>query len=165
MIEKEYGYVEGSTALNPKRKPQSEQEKNYEKLKKAKQQRKLRQNNKNKKQFNQVMQVVAFIFILGTIVIYRDTKVYKMQGQVATYNRKISEINQQSEALKVNMLKASSLSEIKETSGKKLNMIIPGNDDSVKLSDDTNYFQGTKEVSNENKGQQSIISKIKDALF
>lgn len=165
LIEREYGYVDGSTALNPKRKPQSDKGKSLEKLKKAKNNRRLRQNNKSKTQLKQVMQVATFILILGTIVIYRDTKVYKMQNELLNYNKQISEINQQNEALKVDILKASSLSDIKETSEKKLNMVMPGNEDSIILSNNTDYFKDSKEISNSKTGQQSIISKIKDALF
>ena len=114
MIVKDFDYVRGNTAVKPQRK--------YDDIKKDKQ-RKNQKNNKKKKlatlqkkkKINSTIQVALVIFVY----FYSDT--------ISFY------INNENEALRVDLLKHSSLKGIEEKAKSKLGMIPPAKADKVNI--------------------------------
>ena len=132
MIVKEFDY-NGSSALKPQRKEQTipSQETYDKKKKKIEQQRRKKQ--KDKKIKKSVYQIVLLILVVGGITISRDVKVYKTQQQLDSLNKEINSVITENEALKVQILKASSLDKIEETAKNKLKMILPTKENMIKL--------------------------------
>ncbi|PWX28467.1 cell division protein FtsL, partial [Clostridium perfringens] len=87
---------------------------------------------KNKKS---VYQIVLLILVVGGITISRDVKVYKTQQQLDSLNKEINSVITENEALKVQILKASSLDKIEETAKNKLKMILPTKENMIKLGE------------------------------
>ncbi|EDS80408.1 septum formation initiator family protein [Clostridium perfringens] len=134
MIVKEFDY-NGSSALKPQRKEQTIPSKeNYDKKKKKIEQQR-RKKQKDKKIKKSVYQIVLLILVVGGITISRDVKVYKTQQQLDSLNKEINSVITENEALKVQILKASSLDKIEETAKNKLKMILPTKENMIKLGE------------------------------
>ncbi|WP_024614997.1 cell division protein FtsL [Clostridium sp. Ade.TY] len=132
MIVKDFDYVRGNTAVKPQRK--------YDDIKKDKQRKNQRNNKKKKlatlqkkKKIAGTIQVALVIFILGVATIWRDTKVYNLQTQVGTINSEIKTMNSENEALRVDLLKHSSLKGIESKAKNKLGMLPPAKADKVDI--------------------------------
>ncbi|MDZ5252808.1 cell division protein FtsL [Clostridium sp. LIBA-8841] len=135
MIVKEFDY-NGSSALKPQRKEQTvPSRKTYDKKKKKIEQQR-RKKQKDKRVRKSVLQIVLLILVVGGVTISRDIKVYKTQQQLDSMNKQINSVITENEALKVQILKASSLDKIEDVAKNKLKMILPTKDDMVKLSGD-----------------------------
>lgn len=134
MIVKEFDY-NGSAALKPQRKEQTtpSRESYDKKKKKIEQQRRKRQ--KDKKLKKSIYQIVLLILLVGGITISRDVKVYKTQQQLDSLNKQINSVITENEALKVQILKASSLDKIEDAAKNKLKMILPTKENMVKLGE------------------------------
>lgn len=164
MQERQYGYIRGNTAIAPERKERTAK-KNKRKnsiLRKKNKQKALVQNKKSDRKYMFV--IVTAIFTLGCITIAGDTKVYNMQRQVTEMTSTIKHIKEENEALKVKILKYSSLSNIEENASAKLGMYIPSTDDVVKIDFSENYFKDIDDIENTTKNKKSIFSKIADIL-
>lgn len=132
MIVKEFDY-NGSSALKPQRKEQTvPSRKTYDKKKKKIEQQR-RKKQKDKRVRKSVLQIVLLILVVGGITISRDIKVYKTQQQLDSINKQINSVITENEALKVQILKASSLDKIEDVAKNKLKMILPTKDDMAKL--------------------------------
>ncbi|ELC8441756.1 cell division protein FtsL [Clostridium perfringens] len=132
MIVKEFDY-NGSSALKPQRKEQTvPSRKTYDKKKKKIEQQR-RKKQKDKRVRKSVLQVVLLILVVGGVTISRDIKVYKTQQQLDSINKQINSVITENEALKVQILKASSLDKIEDIAKNKLKMILPTKDDMAKL--------------------------------
>lgn len=166
MVVKEFDYVNGNTALNPKRKVNDPQrDKQYEDLKKSKIDRDRRLKERQKRNRRAATQVIVMLFVLGIATIWRDVKVYTVQAQLTQINSDIKEISAENESLKADILKSSSLDTIKNTAESKLGMIIPGDGDVLRTSSNENYFAADvkdKQVANNG---WSLLAKIKEFLF
>jgi len=134
MIVKEFDY-NGSSALKPQRKEQTipSTETYDKKKKKIEQQRRKKQ--KDKKIRKSVYQIVLLILVVGGITISRDVKVYKTQQQLDSLNKEINSVITENEALKVQILKASSLDKIEDIAKNKLKMILPTKENMIKLGE------------------------------
>ncbi|WP_160678624.1 septum formation initiator family protein [Clostridium sp. C8-1-8] len=167
LVVKEFDYINGNTAIDPKRKVNDPQrDKQYEDLKRSKIDRDRRLKEKHKKNRRAATQVILAIFVLGIATIWRDVKVYTVQAQLTQINSDINEYNAENEALKAELLKVSSLDSIKSTAESKLGMIVPGKDDILKTSSKENYFAAeTKDKPVENKDSWNLLAKIKEFLF
>lgn len=136
MNVKEFDY-NGSSALKPQRKEQTiPSRETYDKRKKKLEQQR-RKKQKNKKTKRSIYQIVFLILFVGTVTIGRDVKVYETQKRLDSLNKEINSVITENEALKVQILKASSLDKIEETAKNKLKMVLPTKDNMVKLGDDT----------------------------
>ena len=134
MIVKEFDY-NGSSALKPQRKEQTIPSKeNYDKKKKKIEQQR-RKKQKDKKIKKSVYQIVLLILVVGGITISRDVKVYKTQQQLDSLNKEINSVITENEALKVQILKASSLDKIEDIAKNKLKMILPTKENMIKLGE------------------------------
>lgn len=162
----EYDYIKGSTAVKPQRLPKEkikpQKDNDLIKKKRIEQRKKLlikqRQNRKS------VFQIVSCILLVGILVIWRDMRVYTAQNQLLELKSQIKEVNSDNEALRVELLKISSLDTVKETAFKDLSMRMPQKEDRIKVNLDENNF--TEDVSNQElTSEEGIVSKIIDALL
>lgn len=163
MQERQYGYIRGNTAIAPERKQRTgkNNKKKNSILRKKNKQKALIQNKKNDRKY--MFLVVATIFTLGCITISGDTKVYNMQKQVTELTSTIKQMKEENEALKVKVLKYSSLSNIEGNAGSKLGMYIPSSSDVVKIDFSENYFKDVSSVANTSKNDKGgLFSKIAD---
>lgn len=166
MVEREYDYIKGSTAVNPSRKSvvttPRRSKYNLRKVKK----------NANKKVKNQsietrknVLMTSVMIFCIGVMVITGDAKVYNMQQKVTDVESQIKIAQENNEALKVKLLKFSSLQNIKNISESHLAMVVPNKSDIVKIDFSENYFANLENTNDEgNKAKKGLFSKIKDVF-
>ena len=102
-------------------------------------------------------------FVVGLIVIYGDNRIYKAQSQLNTLKASISAIENENEALKVDILKSSSISDIRSAAENKLKMVSPTQNNVVSIDLEKNNFKIVSENSiNKNDG---ILAKIKRLFF
>ena len=81
-----------------------------------------------------------------------------MQKEVTDLNSAIKKMNEENEALKVKLLKFSSLSNIEESAVNSLGMVTPNQGDTVKIDFSEDYFSALK---NENTiKDESMIDKL-----
>ncbi|WP_460277356.1 FtsB/FtsL family cell division protein [Clostridium sp. CTA-5] len=166
LVEREYDYIKGSTAVKPSRKSivttPRRSKYNLRKVKK----------NANKKLKNQsietrknVLMTSVMIFCLGVMVITGDAKVYNIQQKVTEVDSQIKIAQETNEALKVKLLKFSSLQNIKNISESHLAMVVPNKSDIVKIDFSENYFANLENTNDEeNKTKKGLFSKLKDAF-
>lgn len=164
MLQKEIEYIRGNTVVSPEKphmNPDAERE--YERLKKAKRDRKLRQKLRKKEIKKSYTQIIIMTFVVGMIVIYGDNRIYKAQSQLNTLKASISAIENENEALKVDILKSSSISDISSAAENKLKMVSPTQNNVVSIDLEKNNFKIVSENSiNKNDG---ILAKIKRLFF
>ena len=163
MQERQFGYIRGNTAVVPERKPRiSRNNKNKNSiLRKKNKEKAIIASRKNDRKY--MFLVVAAIFTLGSVTITGDTKVYNMQRQVTQLNSSIKTMKEENEALKVKLLKYSSLSNIEGNASTKLGMYIPSSSDVVKIDFSENYFDEITQEENVSKNaEKSLFSKIAD---
>ena len=165
MRKGEYDYIKGSTATKPVRKSNVQNpNREYKETRKVKQDRKARLKIKKKNDRRYVLSVAGIILCFGCATILGDSKVYNMQKQVRELNTEINQMQEENEALKVKILKFSSLSNIQESAEARISMVMPGKEDSVKLDFSKNYFESVQdEDSNEENKKEDkggIITKI-----
>ena len=167
MIVKEFNYVKGNTAVKPERKYDDiKRDKRYKDLEKAKRRRnKLAKEHKTKKK-TAALQIALVIFVLGVGTIWRDTKVYSLQSQIGGLNDEIKTVNAENEALKVDLLKNSSLKNIEANAKNKLGMITPVDAEKVDVDLSKNYLEGAENNGVEEAGSNNngLLSKIMDVL-
>ena len=122
MRERQIGYIRGNTAVAPDRKPKigKNKKKKNSILRKKSKQKAILANKKSDRKY--MFLIVTTVFILGCVTIAGDTKVYKMQNEVSQLDSTIKTMKEENEALKVNLLKYSSLSNIEENASSKLGM-------------------------------------------
>ena len=136
MGAREYNYTRGNTALVPERKPQ------YDKNKKQKIKEELRAKKIKKLKVNLISNVVgisALVCILGGI---------KEEAEVS------ADIN---DALKVMLLKYSSLENVKNVAENELSMVYPNKDNTIMIDMSKDYFSHI----NEEENGESFLDKIK----
>ena len=154
----EYSYgVNGNTAVKPLKKPS---------IRKPKKQNENRKNKNNKKRLFQkqkqsdrkyMFTVIMIILGLGCVTIAGDSKVYKMQQQVTKLENQISNTNEENEALRVKILKYSSLSNIEENASNTLEMHVPHSSDIVKIDFSDNYFKDVETNSTTSKKDENSL--------
>lgn len=165
MVEKEYDYIRGNTATNPKR-----EYGNPSKDKRVKEKQKIqRQKNKHiqrlkSKRTRGVIQLSAVIFILGVATISRYGQIYKMQHKLTNLKTEIKTEISNGEATRVALLKYSSLEKIREVATGKLGMIAPDNSSTISIDISKNYFPNISEETESKKENKNIFSKLMDAL-
>lgn len=165
MIVKEFEYIRGNTAVQPRRSSEPDRKK-YEELQKAKRERKRRKLQEERLRRKGIRQIALAIFVLGIITIARDTKVYSMQKSLADINKEIKLIDDENEALRVELLKVASLDNIKTNSESKLGMVVATKDEMIQIDLSENYFEDLEiDKANEKNNEKSgVFSKIMDAL-
>lgn len=167
LVVKDYDYVKGNTALKPKRKSTDHNvDKKYEDLRKSKIDRKIRLKDKHKKNRNGIIQVGSLILLLGIATVWRDANVYAMRNNLSNIKKEINQVTNENEALKVDLLKVSSLENIKSVAEGRLKMVIPNKDEVVRVDLSKENFEQYVNNGDENvENQWKLLTKIKDVLF
>jgi cell division protein FtsL len=147
MARREYDYIKGSTALAPERKRKVRKpDKKYKQIQRRKKLQSknnlLRNERKNDRKY--VLTIAVVILSLGFVTISSDSKVYNMQKQVTDINTQIKKTEEVSADLKLQISKSSSLNYIQQNAEKKLYMVNPKKDDTVKIDFSQNYFKDLK---------------------
>ena len=168
MAGREYDYIKGSTVAAPERKSNVRRpNKKYKQIQRRKKiQNKntlLRKKRKNDRKY--VLTVVVVIFTLGFITVSGDSRVYNMQSKISDLNTQINRTQEENEALKVKLLKFSSLSNIQAKAGTKLAMFIPNKQETIKIDFSQNYFENLKPNSSNNSTQKTnFFSKLTNLI-
>lgn len=162
LVVREYDYIKGSTATKPERKNGVQKtDKKYKKFQRNKKNKNIRLNNKKVNDRKYMFSLSIVIFIFGCITIFGDSKVYTMQKQVSDLNTQIKQTQEENEALKVKLLKFSSLSNIQENAEAKLGMIVTTKENVVKIDFSDDYFKDIKEENDTNQNEaKSLLSKL-----
>ncbi|MBS5926500.1 MAG: cell division protein FtsL [Clostridium sp.] len=165
MKVKEYEYIRGNTAAQPRRSSETDR-KRYEELQKAKRERKRRKREEERRKRRGARQIAAAIAILGFITIARDTKVYSMQNDLAKLNSEIKSVDDENEALRVELLKVASLDNIKTNAEEKLGMVVATKDEMLQMDLSGNYFEDLEndETNAKDNNKSGLFAKIMDAL-
>ena len=154
MGAREYNYTRGNTALVPERKPQ------YDKNKKQKIKEELRAKKIKKLKVNLISNVVgisAFICILGGITLAIDGYVYDRQNELTEIKEETAASSDINDALKVMLLKYSSLENVKNVAENELGMVYPNKDNTILIDMSKDYFSHI----NEEENKESFLDKIK----
>ena len=168
LARREYDYIKGSTALAPERKRKVRKlDKKYKQIQRRKkiQNKNTLLKNRRKNDRKYILTVAVVIFTLGVVTINGDIKVYNMQKNVADLSSQINQTQEDNEALKVKLLKFSSLSNIQQKAGTKLSMFIPKKEETVKIDFSQNYFKDLKSnSSNNNTKETNLFSKFMNLI-
>lgn len=145
MVEREYDYIRGNNATKPKinnREVEKQIEKQIERKKIEEKRRQIQKQDKlkRKEKVMSVLQVAAVALILGLSAIAMDGKVYKAQKELANLEKSISVATAEGEALRVDMLKTSSIEDIKKIADE-LKMKSPSQDQVVTINITKNFFE------------------------
>ena len=154
MGAREYNYTRGNTALVPERKPQ------YDKNKKQKIKEELRAKKIKKLKVNLITNVVgisALVCILGGITLAIDGYVYDRQNELTQIKEEAEVSSDINDALKVMLLKYSSLENVKNVAENELSMVYPNKDNTIMIDMSKDYFS---HISEEENGE-SFLDKIK----
>ena len=154
MGAREYNYTRGNTALVPERKPQ------YDKNKKQKIKEELRAKKIKKLKVNLISNVVgisALVCILGGITLAIDGYVYDRQNELTQIKEEAEVSSDINDALKVMLLKYSSLETVKNVAENEFSMVYPNKDNTIMIDMSKDYFS---HISEEENGE-SFLDKIK----
>lgn len=132
MDVREYDYIRGNTALAPERKVKVKEKK------RKKQQIKKQFDWKNCRQ--KVVFWALIVATFGAASLSIDSYVYKMQKDLSNMEIEIENEVAKSEAMKVELLKVSSLDNINDIAINGLNMSYPDKSSSIKIDMSKNYF-------------------------
>lgn len=139
----DYSYVvKGNTAVKPLKKTTIRKSNKNSPIRRKKKNDKKKLFRKERQSDRKYMfTVILFVLCLGCITIAGDGKVYKMQKTVTTLENQISSTKEENEALRVKILKYSSLDNIEENAGNSLGMYVPHGEDIVKIDFSDDYFK------------------------
>lgn len=163
VARREYDYIKGSTALAPERKKRVQKpDKKYRQVQRRKklQSKNILLRNKRKSDRKYILTIAMVIFSLGFITISGDSKIYSMQKQVTDLSTQIKQTEEANEALKVKLLKYSSLNNIEQNAGSKLSMVVPKKDETMKIDFSQNYFKDSKSNASENNKETNLFSQL-----
>jgi cell division protein FtsL len=164
LARREYDYIKGNTALAPERKRKVRKpDEKYKKIQRRKkiQTRNALLRNRRKNDRKYILTVAVVIFGLGFITISSDSKVYNMQKKVAELNTQIKQTQEDNEAIKVQLLKFSSLNNIQEKAKTKLAMSIPNKAETIKIDFSENYFKDLKPNTSTNSTKETnFLTKL-----
>ena len=149
MGAREYNYTRGNTALVPERKPQ------YDKNKKQKIKEELRAKKIKKLKVNLISNVVgisALVCILGGITLAIDGYVYDRQNELTKIKEEAEVSADINDALKVMLLKYSSLENVKNVAENELSMVYPNKDNTILIDMSKDYFSHINEEENKESG-------------
>ncbi|WP_300381799.1 cell division protein FtsL [Clostridium sp.] len=144
MVNREYDYIRGNTAINPQRKYEDfDKRVDRENLERRKREEQKREKDLKKSFVKNVLQVASIALILGLVNIGINGKVYKLQKQLISVNKEISIAKAEGEAIRVDLLKYASIEDIKESSKAK-GMKTPTKDDTVVINITKDFFENIK---------------------
>lgn len=140
MVEKEYEYIRGNTAVQPKRKEyEVPRRKSLEEVQRERKEKAQKLKNKQKGTNRAIVQGLIVLGVVGIWTIARDARIYKMQSELEQIKTDTKVIMDNNEALRVDLLKFSSIETIK-TKAKELGMEIPNSDSTINVNLQKDYF-------------------------
>lgn len=151
MVVREYDYIRGNTALAPERKIKEQE------VKKKKKQVKKEFDWKNNRV--KIISSAVIVSILGVASLSIDSYVYKIQKNLSNLEVEMETELAKSEAMKVDLLKVSSLDNINEVAVNGLNMTYPDKSSSITIDMSKNYFDHIKDKKETNT-KTNLIAKI-----
>lgn len=164
LARREYDYIRGNTVLAPerKRKVVRKPDKKYKHIQRKRKINKILLEKKQRANDRKYLLTIAGIIVtLGFITISGDNKVYDIEKNLNTVNSQISQTEEENEALKVKILKYSSLNNVETNAENKLSMFVPSKNDTVKVDFSQDYFKDLKPKSSEiNTKEESLFSKL-----
>lgn len=142
MVVKEFqsGYVNGNTVIKPQRRSEETDKKKQEELQRLKRQKNKRKRAEEESLRRSILQIAAFIFIIGMVIISRDSKVYGTQKDLTSINKEIKAVSDDNESLRVDLLKVGSLDNIKTKAEKELGMVVATKENTIQLELPNKYF-------------------------
>ena len=91
MVNKEYDYIRGNAALNPKRKYDEIDRKIQKENQERERRERLRREKAQKKQVvKNILNVASVALVLGVLTIARNGKVYGLQNDLSKVRKEIS---------------------------------------------------------------------------
>jgi cell division protein FtsL len=139
MVKREFDYINGSTAVKPERKIQRK-ERNYEEYRKAKIRRQKLKKQEKLRKFRNMIQIAIVVLVLGSITIYRDGKVYSLKSDLKNVNKEIKILDAENEAIRVDLLKNSSLKNIENNAKNKIKMLENSEAKKIEIDLSTNHL-------------------------
>ena len=145
MVSKEYDYIRGNTVLNPKRRYDEERRKQErESIDRQRKEQQRKQREAKKAVVKNILQVASIALVLGVLTIARDGKMYRLQNDLSNVKTEVKTIKAENEALRVNLLKFSSLGDIKAFASKE-GMKVSQKDDIIYVNTTKDFFANIKE--------------------
>lgn len=140
MIKREFEYINGSTAVKPKRKVEKKRDDRYEEYRKAKIRSQKRKKEKLFQKYIAVGQIAVAVLVVGSVVLHRDGLVYGLKQDLKAVNTDIKVLKDENEAMRVDLLKNSSLKNIEANAMKKVKMIEGSEAERVSVDLSKNYL-------------------------
>lgn len=163
-MEREYDYIRGNTAVNPNRKYKDfDHDQKKKDLEKAELEKRRKLNKLKQERTKEVIQIALIICVLGVGSIMREGRVYKAQQQLSGVKSEMSNVLAANEALRVDLLKVSSLENVKSTA-EAMGMVNPKNKEAINVDMSKDYFPELKENKATKKQKNSLFTKREDAL-
>jgi hypothetical protein len=153
MVVREYDYIRGTTALAPERKINVKEQE----VKKKKKQVKKEFDWKNNR--IKIISSAMIVSILGVASLSIDSYVYKIQKNLSNLEVEMETELAKSEAMKVDLLKVSSLDNISNIAINGLKMTYPDKSSSITIDMSKNYFDHIKDKKETNT-KTKLIAKI-----
>ncbi|PRR82922.1 hypothetical protein [Clostridium vincentii] len=138
-FEYEHEYVNGNTVVKPQRRSEDTDKKKYEELQRSKRERNKKRKEEKKRRHG-ILQITAFLFVVGMVIIVRDNNVYSMQKELTTIKSEIKVVQDDNESLRVDLLKVSSLDNIKTNAEKRLGMVPATKENTIQIELPNKYF-------------------------
>ena len=165
MKMEEYEYINGNIVSMPK----EERNKREEEARKKREEEKKRYNKRlrENKKYNRkaTSQIIVIALLLGIVSIALSSKNYVMQKNLIAINSEIDSIEEENEAMEIQLSKQSALLSI-ASKAETLGMRAATKEDMVTLDLSQNYFEKLEVVKNaKDKNKSGIFSKIMDVLF
>ena len=87
-----------------------------------------------------MIQIAMVVLVLGSITIYRDGKVYSLKSDLKNVNKEIKILDAENEAIRVDLLKNSSLKNIENNAKNKIKMLENSEAKKIEIDLSTNHL-------------------------
>lgn len=157
----EYEYINGNTVVSPSREVEKQHIRKKKESQRVRRNRRLKENRKSDRRY--VRNVAVIILCFGSLTILGDSRVYNLQRQVRDLNTQIDSFGEDNEALRITILKYSSLKNIQDSAQSQLAMQAAQKEDVVKVDCRDNYFkniQSGQDMKNDEK--VTLLDKVKN---
>ncbi|MBE6065302.1 cell division protein FtsL [Clostridium cochlearium] len=159
VTDKKNYYVDGSTVMAP----EVHIEEKSQKKKEKKVFRKKKPNNSRKKL--SIIGKILTVFIVGTIIIGRYSKIYNMQKQLNNINNSIVKLNKENENLKVELLKLNNIKSVEDIAIGKLKMSVPTKENMIYCDMSKEIFKLNKNANEEKNKNKGVIANFLSKLY
>lgn len=159
VTDKKNYYIDGSTVMAP----EVHIEEKSQKKKEKKVFRKKIPNNSRKKL--SIIGKILTVFIVGTIIIGRYSKIYNMQKQLNNINNSIVKLNKENENLKVELLKLNNIKSVEDIAIGKLKMSVPTKENMIYCDMSKEIFKLNKNANEEKNKNKGIIANFLSKLY